>query len=152
MQAQKKGVVVATAAAMRLMGGRVARSITTEAPGERARVVALCGDLGAGKTTFTQGFLKQIGVKRRIISPTFLIIRPYKIKAKNFNRAFHIDCYRLNKASEIINLGLKEILKDPKHIVLIEWPELVKKYLPKEARWIKIGHPEKGTQRKVSVS
>lgn len=136
-------------AAMLRFGATVARQVVQEAPGKYAKVVALVGDLGAGKTTFSQGFLKQLGVKRRIISPTFLIIRPYKIKERSLRTTFHIDCYRLNKASELINLGLKEILKDPTHIVLIEWPALVKKYLPRNTSWITIEHPDEGTYRIV---
>lgn len=145
-------VSIASASAMKSLGAQVARSISLAPPAAGARVVALEGDLGAGKTTFTQGFLKQLGVRRRIISPTFLIIRAYDIKAKSFIRAFHIDCYRLNKPSELLSLGFAEMLKDPAHIILVEWPALIKEYLPAGTRWIKISHPEKGTHREVSLS
>lgn len=109
------------------------------------RVIALQGELGAGKTTFAQGFLKALGVKGPIVSPTFLIIR-------NYSNFYHIDCYRLKKAQELLALGLKEILANPENIVLIEWPELVKKYLPKDTCWITIKHGEKKTERIVSYS
>ena len=119
--------------------------------GGNAMVIALVGNLGAGKTTFAQGFLKALGVQRHVISPTFLIIKLYALRTLAFTRAFHIDCYRLNKPSELLTLGLKEILKNPAHIVLIEWPELIKKYLPKDTRWITIEHPKSGATRTVRM-
>src|SRR6185369_304292 len=124
--------------AMQKFAAGMAREIAAQPLGKHAKVVALVGDLGAGKTTFTQGFLKALGVKRRVISPTFLIMRPYKIAAGAYHRAIHIDCYRLEKPQELIVLGFKEVLAHPGHIVLIEWPELMKKYLPKDTMWIAI--------------
>ncbi len=137
---------------MQKFAAGMAREIAAQPLSKHAKVIALVGDLGAGKTTFTQGFLKQLGVKRRIISPTFLIIRPYQLRITNYASAFHIDCYRLHKPQELLALGLKDLLKKPEHVVLIEWPELVKKYLPRDTRWIEIEHPEKGTHRMITVS
>jgi tRNA threonylcarbamoyladenosine biosynthesis protein TsaE len=116
---------------------------------EQAKVIALVGELGAGKTTFSQGFLKALGVKRRVISPTFLIIRKYAVRSKKHEYAFHMDCYRLNNSIELLSLGFKDILANPQNIVLIEWPELVKKYLPKNTVWIKIEHGDKPTIRYI---
>jgi tRNA threonylcarbamoyladenosine biosynthesis protein TsaE len=115
-------------------------------------LVCFRGDLGAGKTTFTQGFLKALGVRRRVISPTFLIMRPYKLTASNYKNAIHIDCYRLHKSQELLALGFQELLENPENIVLIEWPELMRKYLPRNTHWIKIEHPKKGTHRTVEIS
>ncbi len=89
-------------------------------------VLCLYGDLGAGKTTLVQGLAKGLGIKRRITSPTFIIMRKYE----NF---WHIDLYRLENAD---SLGLLEIFADPKNIVIIEWPEIIKKVLPEH--YIKI--------------
>lgn len=114
-----------------------------------ATVIALVGELGAGKTTFTQGFLKALGVKHPVISPTFVLIRRYPLKNLQFTDAYHIDCYRLEKASELVKLGLKEILKNPAHLVLIEWPELIKKYLPQNTHRITIHHGTKKTERVI---
>lgn len=147
-----KNKKIENAAAMKKFAAGLAKKISAQSLGKHAKVIALVGDLGAGKTTFTQGFLKALGVKRRIISPTFLIIRPYALRATRYERAIHIDCYRLHKPQELLSLGFKEILKNPAHIVLIEWPELVKKYLPKNTRFIEIKHPRKGTIRTVMVS
>lgn len=142
-------IKIQNATAMQNFAAELAREIVAEPAGKNAKVIALVGNLGAGKTTFTQGFLKALGVKRRVISPTFLIIRPYDIKAGDYSRAFHIDCYRLNNSIELLSLGLREILKNPENIVLIEWPELIKGELPKDTKWIQIEHPEKGTHRMV---
>lgn len=84
-------------------------------------IVALYGDLGSGKTTFVQGFAKRLGIKEKIISPTFIIIRQYPT---NF---YHIDLYRVENFQ---GLGLEEILANPNNIVLIEWAEKIKD-LPK---------------------
>jgi tRNA threonylcarbamoyladenosine biosynthesis protein TsaE len=147
-----KTIRIANKAAMLRFAAGLAQQTLANPAGKHAKVIALVGNLGAGKTTFTQGFLKALGVKRRVISPTFLIIRPYKLKQKNFHLAFHIDCYRLNKPNELLVLGFKDLMNEPEHIVLIEWPELVKKYLPRDTLWIEIEHPKKGTARTVSVS
>lgn len=92
----------------------------------KSGVVALSGDLGAGKTIFTQGFARGLGIKDKIISPTFVIIRQHK----NF---YHIDLYRLESFKE---LGLEELFADKNNIVLIEWAEKIKNLIPKNAIWI----------------
>lgn len=86
--------------------------------------LALFGELGSGKTTFMQGFANGLGVKERIISPTFILIRQHRIKSKNF---YHVDLYRVQKESEVGQLGLEEIFNDSKSIVAIEWAEKLKK-------------------------
>ncbi|EKD85975.1 MAG: hypothetical protein ACD_37C00549G0004, partial [uncultured bacterium] len=87
-----------------------------------------------GKTTFVQGLAKALGIRQRIISPTFVIIRPHKLKT---NKTFyHIDLYRLGKADPN-NLGLKEIFLEKDAIVAIEWAEKIEKLLPKDTLKIK---------------
>ncbi len=105
-----------------------------------AVVVALQGDLGAGKTTFTQGFAKALGIKEKITSPTFTIMKNYKPQTTNYKLMAHIDSYRLEGEKDLLELGWKELIEDPKNIILIEWPEKVKKTLPKNTIWIKFGH------------
>ena len=116
----------------------------------KATVIALYGDLGSGKTTFVQGMAKGLGIKRRIISPTFIIIRSYNIKYPHFAEAsrgwqisnikytnkklkmfYHIDLYRIESEKDVKGLGIKEILKDPQNIVVIEWAEKMGNLLPK---------------------
>jgi tRNA threonylcarbamoyladenosine biosynthesis protein TsaE len=94
---------------------------------KNAVVLTLRGNLGAGKTTFLQGFAKGLGIKSKINSPTFIIMKRFKIKDLRFRNFYHIDCYRLNKPREILDLGFKEIISDPQNIVAIEWPEIVEK-------------------------
>ncbi len=101
-------------------------------------IFALQGNLGAGKTTFIQGVAKALKIKQKILSPTFVILKDFALpKNPNFSKFYHIDCYRLNDPSEIITLGFKEIIKNPKNLIFIEWPERIKKLLPSNAVWIK---------------
>jgi len=93
-------------------------------------IFALTGELGAGKTTFVQGFAKGFGITEKIISPTFVLIRQHRIP-KNKKALYHIDLYRLDSTEDFKQLGLSEILSDRDNIVLIEWAEKLKE-LPKE--------------------
>lgn len=99
-------------------------------------LVALYGDLGSGKTTFVQGLAKGLGIKRRIISPTFIVLRTYKISSKyqvsSIKQFCHIDLYRIENEKDIEGLGIQEILGDPQNIVAIEWAEKMGGLLPKK--------------------
>lgn len=92
-------------------------------------ILALYGDLGSGKTTFVQGLAKGLGIKKRIISPTFVIVRTYKI---GFNDFYHIDLYRTQSRNDIEGLGIGEIMNDPKSVVVIEWAQKMEDLLPKK--------------------
>lgn len=92
---------------------------------KKAFVIGLEGELGGGKTTFLQGFAKGLGVKEKILSPTFVIM-------KKFNNFYHIDCYRIQKSKELLDLGFKEIISNPKNIIAVEWAEKIKEILPKD--------------------
>ena len=87
-------------------------------------LVLLVGDLGAGKTAFTQGFAEAIGVDEPITSPTFTLVRTYTGK----HRLNHLDVYRLERVSEAEDLGLGELLEDG--ITLIEWGDTIASALP----------------------
>ena len=98
-------------------------------------IIGLIGELGSGKTTFVQGLAKGLGVKKRIISPTFVLIRSYKGKTregKSLN-LYHVDLYRIRDINDARGLGLEEIWSNPKNIVVIEWAEKIEKILPKKA-------------------
>lgn len=113
-----------------------------------ALVVGLSGDLGAGKTAFTQGIARHVGVKNKVSSPTFVIIKKYPIKKlKNYKFLFHLDAYRLKNEEELLILGWGEILKDKEHLVFIEWPENVKKVIPATAKFVRISTDEKGHRK-----
>ncbi len=108
----------------------------------KGNIFALSGELGAGKTIFAQGFAKGLGIKDKIISPTFVLIKQY---GKNF---YHIDLYRLENFSQ---LGLEEILSNKNNVVLIEWAEKIEKLLPKNT--VKINITKKGLySRLISIS
>lgn len=89
--------------------------------------ILLYGNLGAGKTTFVKGLAKGLGIKRRIISPTFIIVRNYQ--EKNF---YHVDLYRIERKTYLKNLGIEEILKDNKNIIAVEWAEKLKDIVPQK--------------------
>ncbi|MBI2466032.1 MAG: tRNA (adenosine(37)-N6)-threonylcarbamoyltransferase complex ATPase subunit type 1 TsaE [Candidatus Sungbacteria bacterium] len=93
-------------------------------------VIALYGELGSGKTTFVQFLAKALKIKEKILSPTFVIIKNF---ACGDGRCLvHIDAYRLKSAKDLLALGLQDILRNKENIVVIEWPEKVEKYLPKD--------------------
>jgi tRNA threonylcarbamoyladenosine biosynthesis protein TsaE len=92
----------------------------------KAVVLYLQGNLGSGKTTFLQGVAKGLGIKEKITSPTFVIM-------KRFGNFYHFDCYRINKPEEILELGWNDIISNHNNIIAIEWSEKIKKYLPKNA-------------------
>jgi len=95
-----------------------------------ALVVGLYGDLGSGKTTFTQAIAKIFNIKEDVTSPTFVIEKIYSINHKNFEKLIHIDAYRLDSAKELSALDWKRTLGERKNIIFIEWPERVLEVLP----------------------
>jgi len=103
----------------------------------KKRILALEGELGGGKTTFLKGFAKGLGIKERILSPTFILIRKFKISDSKFKNFYHIDCYRIEKEKEILKLGFKEIVKNSKNIVAIEWSDKIKNILPSNVLFLK---------------
>ena len=114
------------------LGENFAKKILKLPSSNTAVVLGLQGNLGGGKTTFLQGFAKGLGVKEKILSPTFVIQKRFKIKDSRFKNFYHIDCYRLKNEKDILELGWKEIISNPENIVAIEWPERVKRILPKK--------------------
>jgi len=111
--------------------------------GDKALVLALAGELGSGKTTFAQGFALGLGIKEKITSPTFVILKKFKIPSYKLSTIYyqlfyHIDAYRLQNSEDARVLGLKEILSCPTNIVLIEWPERLKGLLPRNAVQIQL--------------
>ncbi len=96
-------------------------------PGGGATIVALSGDLGSGKTTFTQGVADALGIKDQVTSPTFVLLKVYDTANAIFKRLVHVDAYRLQKNTEIGTIGLTDYVTDPHNLILIEWPEIVEK-------------------------
>lgn len=104
------------------------------APGD---VVALSGDLGAGKTCFVQGIAAALGVTERVTSPSFVLVREY---GSGRIPLLHIDVYRLGNLQELVDLGYEEFL-DPKQAVLIEWGDAVGPLLPSEYLQVDVHAP-----------
>jgi tRNA threonylcarbamoyladenosine biosynthesis protein TsaE len=91
-------------------------------------VIALVGDLGAGKTTFVKALLKARGIKKRVSSPTFSLMVPYKKGRFTF---YHIDLYRIKNHKEFLSLEIAENWMAPMSVHLIEWADKIQKHLPK---------------------
>ena len=130
---------------------KFARQILRSKPGKSAMVLALSGDLGAGKTTFLQGFAKGLGINEVVNSPTFVILNRFKIYDLRFNNFYHIDCYRLEKPEEILELGFSKIISNPENIVAIEWPEKISKVLPKKVIKITFEHLEQNRDLTIEL-
>jgi len=119
------------------IGENLAKRILKTKTKKEAFILGLEGDLGGGKTTFLKGFAKGLGIKKKILSPTFVIIKRFIIKNSKFKNFYHIDCYRIKKPKEVLDLGFKEIISKAENIVVIEWADRVKRILPKNTIWIK---------------
>jgi len=111
------------------IGQNFAREILAAKPQKSATVLALQGDLGAGKTTFLQGFAKGLGIEEVVNSPTFIVMKRFKIYDLRFKNFYHFDLYRLENEKDADFLNFQEIMKDPKNIIAIEWPEKISKIL-----------------------
>ena len=92
-------------------------------------IIALSGDLGSGKTTFLKGLAKGLGIKKRIVSPTFVFVKQYFVGKINF---YHADLYRIENPKDTQGLGLKELFEDPNGITAVEWAEKFPEVFPEE--------------------
>jgi len=116
-------------------------------------VIILSGDLGSGKTIFVQGFARGLGIKEKIISPTYVLIKQYKISRSKILTSeidvfYHVDLYRLEKEVDLENLGLQELFDYPKNLIIIEWGEKIKK-LPQNS--IHISFKSKEQEREIKI-
>ena len=115
--------------------------------GDEAAVVALEGNLGSGKTTFTQAVGKILGINENMTSPTFVIMKVYEINFRGFKSFIHIDAYRLEKESELTHLGWKEMIKEPENLIFIEWPQNVPGVIPPTARKVSLEFVDENTRQ-----
>ena len=107
-------------------------------PGE---IICLDGDLGVGKTVFTQGFAAGLGISDYVNSPTFNIVKEYEGGRLPL---YHFDIYRIGDPSEMEEIGYEDYFYG-EGVAIIEWPGLIEELLPKEARWVRIRKdPERG--------
>ncbi len=101
---------------------------------ETAHVIALHGDLGAGKTTFVKTLAKQLGVLETVTSPTFVVMKQYSVEdgPTMIDRLIHIDAYRIEDVEEMRVLHFNELLRKPDTIICIEWAERIRNLLPQD--------------------
>ncbi len=123
---------------------------------DNKNILALIGDLGSGKTTFTKGLAKALGIKENITSPTFNILKTYNTPANRYTltaiRYFcHIDAYRLTSFKDLEELGINNYFKSPETITVIEWADKIKKFLPKNSIIIEFKIGKKENQRIISI-
>ena len=115
-----------------------------------ATVIALEGELGAGKTQFVKGLARGLGVKHIIQSPTFVLMRVYPVNQKKIKWLVHLDCYRLSSVQDLLDIGLADYLEQEQAVIAIEWANKVRTLLPKEHSTIRLSltGPD---QRKIAV-
>jgi tRNA threonylcarbamoyladenosine biosynthesis protein TsaE len=114
-------------------------------------IIALYGDLGAGKTTFTSGIIGYFIPKKRVLSPTFNIVRHYKIKHPNILHLYHVDLYRLTDPNQIHLLGLWDYVGRSDTVFIFEWPKLIEPLLPKDRIGIQF-NPVADEKRELTIS
>jgi tRNA threonylcarbamoyladenosine biosynthesis protein TsaE len=118
-----------TPALMLTTNGAAETEAVGEAIGSQLRVgdlVVLSGDLGAGKTTFTKGLARALGVEQRVTSPTFTIVQEYDGRLP----VAHVDVYRLERIQELYDFGFEELLEE--RVTVVEWGEAIALVLPRE--------------------
>ena len=131
-----------------------------------AMVVGLYGDLGSGKTTFTQNIAKVFGVGDTVTSPTFVIMKVYELRDQrqetredfskllslnsSFYHLIHIDAYRLEKSKELLHLGWNDIISNKENLVVVEWPERVADIMPKHIK-IYLKHTKDEGSRQIEM-
>ena len=96
-------------------------------------IVVLVGEMGAGKTTFTQSVLRAMGIEDLEGSPTYSLINEYV--SPYFGKVYHMDLYRLDSLEEALDIGIEELLYQ-NVICFIEWPEKIKELLPDNTIWV----------------
>lgn len=108
-------------------------------------VVALCGQLGAGKTQATKGILAGLGSQAAVTSPTFTLVHEY---TDGRLPVFHFDFYRMDSAEEVLTVGWDDILDEP-GVIIIEWADLFPELLPPHTRWFHLT-PQPDGSREVT--
>lgn len=126
----------------KFLGRKIAKDL------KKGDFLAFYGDLGSGKTTFTQGLAEGLGIKRRITSPTFIIVRKYNIKEGDF---YHIDLYRTQTKEDILGLGIDSLIKDKENIIALEWAEKISDFLPKKRIEINFNYLDEN-KREIIIS
>ncbi len=114
----------------------LAARLAAELP--RGSVLLLAGDLGAGKTVFSRGFARGLGITEPVSSPTYTIVQEYPLSGGGM--LYHLDLYRIDDSRSALAFGVDEFLDDPGSVALVEWPERIADILPAEAVRVDIRH------------
>ncbi|PLX25927.1 tRNA (adenosine(37)-N6)-threonylcarbamoyltransferase complex ATPase subunit type 1 TsaE [Candidatus Parcubacteria bacterium] len=102
----------------------IAQDILTKVkPGQ---LIALVGNLGAGKTVFVKALAESLGVEDNVTSPTFVLMKVYNTKHESIKKLVHVDCYRLEGKEDLADIGLSEYIEDENNLVVIEWADKIK--------------------------
>lgn len=135
---------------------RIARDILRRfsGRGRRPLILALSGDLGSGKTTFIQGLAQPLGIQEKIQSPTFVLMKRYRIRQRRkhplpYRHFMHLDAYRIESLAEARRLGIPRALSDPNALAVVEWADRIKKIVPNKAVWVCFRHRTR-TSRVIS--
>ena len=127
------------------LGQRLARAL------KGGEIIALVGELGAGKTTLVKGIAAGLGIRQPILSPTFMLMRIYPVKGqRSMKRLVHIDAYRVKHAAELLDIGVADYLGQPDTVTIIEWAERIKTLLPRRRTEIAFRHGKTETRRRIS--
>lgn len=126
---------------MQRLGERIAAGLVI------GDVLMLHGDLGAGKTTLTQGIAAGLGVREPVQSPTFTLVREHRGRELTL---YHLDLYRLVDPDELESLGYEVYLDPPDGVSVIEWPERAGDWLPESFTVVRIDHLG-GDRRRVTI-
>lgn len=124
---------------------RVAARVAAMLP--EGGVLALQGELGAGKTTFVQGLARALGIRRPVTSPTFTLVSEYTGGARPL---VHMDLYRLRNPDDLLAIGFQDYL-DRGSLVAIEWPERAGDLLPKDTLWVSLTLVSDPRTRRIRV-
>ena len=114
----------------------------------RGTVIALYGDLGAGKTVFSRAFARAIGVRETVSSPTYTIIQEYQLADGGY--FYHMDLYRIKNSRDALAFAVDEYLNDSSSYALLEWPERIEDILPPDTLIINIRHLS-DSEREITV-
>ncbi len=121
----------------------------------KSQIITFEGNLGAGKTSFILGFLDYFGIKPNAASPTFVIMKKYrpiknsKYENETIENIYHIDAYRLSSKKDLEIIGFRNVLENPKNIILIEWPERIKDAKFKNKISVKMDYGKKENERMI---
>jgi len=129
---------------LELLKQEASNFLKTLTVGERATVVGLIGELGAGKTSFVQGLAEALGITEPITSPTFVLEKIYQLEGALFQQLIHIDAYRLDGEHELKQLNWDTLIVDPKNLIVIEWADSVMSALPEGAHLVTLMHSKEG--------